>query len=185
MNFEESLKAVGLAEGPYSNDADDSGGETICGLARNKNPDLSIWQMLDTWKARGNTGAQLDKVARSNPEFMAIVKATYRGRYWQTIKADTLPALLRYPMFSCAVNCGYKVAIALLQKALGVKVDGIFGAQTYRALNATTSLDELLDKFYNYWATYYKNIAAKKTSQQKYLHGWLARIENVKQVNHI
>lgn len=183
MNFEESLKAVGLAEGAYTNDPRDSGGETICGLARNKNPDLKIWGVLDAWKKRGNSGAQLDKLARGNPEFMALVKATYRGAYWQSVRCDELPALLRYPMFSCCVNCGKIAATKILQRAAGVSVDGKLGNITLNAVRQAP-INDILEKFYMYWGQYYNDIVEIKPEKQVFLNGWHNRIENVKKTNH-
>lgn len=184
MTFEEALKLVGLAEGAYTNDPDDSGGETICGISRKNNPDSKIWEMIDTWKSRGTTDAKaLDKTARTNPEFMSMVEAIYRGKYWNACHCDKIHELYRYPMFSCAVNCGPSVAIALLQKALGIKTDGIYGIKTARAVYESIPT-ETLERFYNAWSEYYDKIVQKNPTNAKYLKGWKNRIANVKRDNH-
>lgn len=183
MKFEEALNLVGLAEGKYSNNPLDKGGETICGLARKKNPDLKIWEMIDTWKERGTTSADaLDKLAKNDPVFMGLVRATYRGRYWNPCKCDELPELWKYPVFSCSVNCGHKTAIQLLQKALGIKADGIYGGVTTMAVRLCNK-NEILDKFYELWSIYYDRIVEKYPSQKVFLNGWKNRIKNVKKDN--
>lgn len=182
MDFESALKLVGLAEGGYTNDPNDSGGETICGLARNKNPDLSIWQTVDEWKARGVTGDGLDKLARADIFFMQRVHAAYRGRYWVMAHCDDVPPLLRYPLFSCCVNCGAGVAVKLLQKAAGVKADGKFGPYTYKAV-WQTDVNILYNAFMANWRAFYRAVVREKPAKGMYLNGWLNRIDNVMRDN--
>lgn len=184
MQFDEALKLVGLAEGGYTNDPDDNGGETICGIARKKNPDALIWEMVDTWKARGNTDPKtLTKLAKNDTYFMNLVNAIYKGQYWDTCKCDLLPEIYRYPMFSCAVNCGHSKAISLLQEAMGIRADGIFGDQTRQSVVIAPKA-HTLERFYELWADYYDRLVLKYPKNQKFLKGWKNRIEQVKKDNH-
>ena len=43
------IDIVFKAEGFYSNDIDDSGGETLYGIARNKNPKWLGWKIVDEY----------------------------------------------------------------------------------------------------------------------------------------
>jgi lysozyme family protein len=183
MQFEKALKLVGLAEGGYSNNPLDLGGETICGIARNANPDWEGWGMIDLWKSRNAKGKDLEKIAKNDPKFMALVNALYRGKYWNAAQCPYLPELLKYPMFSCAVNCGYKVAIILLQRAAGVKDDGIFGRITRTTCNSLPPR-QLCETFYTKWKDYYQAIVRNKPNQQVFLKGWLNRVDNVRKDNY-
>ena len=183
MTFEEALKLVGLAEGEYTNDPTDSGGETICGISRKNNPDSKIWEMLDNWKERGNTPAQLDKIARGNHEFMALVNALYRGKYWNTVHCDEFDNLFRYPLFSCCVLCGITPTIKMFQRALGVKDDGKIGQETYKAARLEYK-NATLEKFYDEWHEYCDECVRKKPKNAKFIKGWHNRINNVKRDNH-
>lgn len=60
----------------------------------------------------------------------------YRSEYWEAVRADELPAPLRYPIFDAAVNSGSRQAILWLQQGLDVKTDGVIGAQTLAAIKA-------------------------------------------------
>lgn len=182
MQFEKALKLVGLAEGGYSNNPDDKGAETLCGVARNYNPDWAGWEMIDLWESRGKTGKDLEKLAKSDPHFMALVNALYRGKYWNKAQCPYVPELLKYPMFSCAVNCGHTMAIKLLQRAAGVKADGIFGKITRTTCN-TMPQKELCERFYGKWKDYYQAIVRNNPNQQVFLKGWLNRVDNVKKDN--
>lgn len=183
MNFTEAYNKVGLAEGKWSNHKNDKGGVTCCGIARAKNPDCSIWTYVDKLLSRGISLADAEKIARSDPYFMQLVEAFYRGKYWNIPKCDTLPALWRYPIFSCAVNCGEFKAIELLQKALGVEADGIFGPKTRYAVSHA-DINPTLTIFYQLWEKRYYEIVAKDPTQAVFLNGWLNRIKAVQKDNH-
>lgn len=183
MNFTEAYKRVGLAEGKWSNHPNDKGGLTCCGIARKKNPDSAIWPYVDKLLERGVSFAEAEKIARSDPHFMSLVEAFYRGKYWNIPKCDTLPALWRYPVFSCAVNCGEFKAIQLLQRALGVAADGIFGPKTrYAIIHADKQ--QVLNAFYTHWEKRYYQIVANDSTQSVFLNGWLNRIKAVQKDNH-
>lgn len=182
MNPEKAIKLVGIAEGKWTNDPRDSGGITACGLARNKNPDLDIWKTIDKYLNRGLSLAQIEKICRDDKSFMRQVYSIYVGRYWNTAHCDDMPKKLKYPVFSCSVNCGHMWAIKLLQRAAGIKSDGIFGRNTWLACKYQNT-NELCDKFYDCWIAYYKAIVKNNPKQQVFLKGWLNRIEQVKKDN--
>lgn len=183
MNFESALDCLFKAEGLYSNHKFDSGGITLAGLARNKNPDLKVWEYFDKYIERGNTPEQAAKLCMTNPETLDLIKATYRGRYWNPCECDKLPSIIRYPVFNCAVNCGHIQAGKFLQRAVGATVDGIIGRKT---INATilAKKQPLLDKFYAQWATFYDLIVQRKPEQKRFLNGWKNRIADVQKDNH-
>lgn len=57
----------------------------------------------------------------------------YRVDYWAPIKAEKLPAALRFHVFDAAVNSGPRQAAEWLQAAAGVAVDGVIGPRTLAA----------------------------------------------------
>lgn len=62
-------------------------------------------------------------------------KRIYRADYWGPAGCDSLPGPLRAPVFDIAVNSGPTMAIRLLQRAVGVKEDGVLGSVTIGAVN--------------------------------------------------
>lgn len=184
MKFEEALKLVGLAEGGYSNHPDDKGGETCMGISRVAHPDSEIWKMIDKWKERGNTNPkELTKLAKNDPHFVNLVNGIYRGLYWKPCRCEELPDLWRYPVFSCAVNCGSKTAIRLLQKIVGTTADGIYGGKTTQAVSIYVRKDLFVDKFCDLWCKYYDQIVKHNPKQEIFLRGWKNRVEDVKMDN--
>jgi lysozyme family protein len=111
MNFDEAFTKLLGHEGGYVNHPNDPGGETNWGVTKAVARDF------------GYTGSMRDL-----PRDTA--KRIYRVKYWDTVKADEMPAAVRYPLFDAAVNSGVGQAARWLQRALGVADDGKIGAIT-------------------------------------------------------
>jgi lysozyme family protein len=110
--FTHALQVVLSVEGGYVNNVRDPGGETNMGISHRAFPRLDIKNLtLDT------------------------VSQIYRTKYWNACRCDDLPDGLDLMVFDCAVNQGETgTAQKLLQKVLGVKQDGKFGAKTIAAV---------------------------------------------------
>jgi len=65
-----------------------------------------------------------------------LAQRIYKERYWDAVQAESLPADVRYIVFDGAVNSGVAQSAKWLQRACGVKDDGVVGPQTIRAANA-------------------------------------------------
>ncbi len=100
-------------------------------------------------------------------------QAIYKRDYWELVKADALPETIRFDMFDMAVNSGVGTAKLMLQKALGVKADGIMGPVTLKA--AFLSDPEMLDKRLSALRLLY--ICELKTFAD-FGRGWVRRIAN-------
>ncbi|MFC0282394.1 glycosyl hydrolase 108 family protein [Camelimonas abortus] len=61
------------------------------------------------------------------------MQAIYRQQYWEKIRGDDLPPGVDYVVFDGAVNSGVAQSAKWLQRALGVRVDGIIGNATIAA----------------------------------------------------
>lgn len=114
MTFDECFKLLIEHEGGFSDHADDPGGKTRYGITET------------VARANGYEGDM-----RELP--LDVAKAIYRARYWDAVKADQLPAGIRYFVFDAAVNSGVGQAARWLQKAAGVPADGVIGTQTIAA----------------------------------------------------
>lgn len=107
MSFERALEVVLSEEGGYVNNPADPGGETNFGISKRAYPDLDI-----------------KNVSRET------AASIYRQDYWLATRCDQLPPGLDLMVFDAAVNMGPKMAIRLLQGAVGAQVDGVMGVDT-------------------------------------------------------
>jgi lysozyme family protein len=118
MNFDAAFDLLLKHEGNFSDHAADPGGKTRFGITEAVAREVGY---------RG--------VMRELP--LDLAKRIYKVRYWDTVKAEQLPAAIRYTVFDAAVNSGPGQAVKWLQRALGVADDGVIGPKTIAAANAT------------------------------------------------
>ena len=111
MTFDDAIKRVLMHEGGYSDHAADPGGKTMYGITEAVAREVGY---------RGNM-AELP---------LDLAKRIYKERYWDAVRADELPASIRYLMLDAAVNSGPRQSILWLQRALGVTADGVLGPVT-------------------------------------------------------
>lgn len=184
MNFDKAFELIIVAEGGYVNDPKDSGGETILGVSRKAHPNWTGWKYVDIYKERGNGPKEITRISTDpRGEIWPLVKALYRGAYWNSCRCDDLPDLHRYPLFSCAINCGISSAAAFYQRALGVPDDGKIGLATIKAARNYRDQAGVLREFFEIWATHYDKIVERRPDQIKYLNGWKNRIKAVEKNN--
>ena len=117
MNFTTAFEKLLKHEGGYSDHKDDPGGKTRYGITEAVAREVGY---------RGNM--------RELP--LDLAQRIYKDRYWDAVQAEHLPADIRYAVFDAAVNSGVAQAAKWLQRACGVKDDGVIGPQTIRAANA-------------------------------------------------
>jgi lysozyme family protein len=150
MNFDRAFEIVVGHEGGYVNHPADPGGETKFGISKHAYPSLVISAVT-----------------------LEDAKAIYYRDYWQRVKCDELPDLLRYPMFDAAVNSGVERAVRWLQTAVGTTVDGVIGPKTIAA--AQTDQDRLFRKLMAVRLDFMTHLSAWPT----FGAGWARRIAAV------
>lgn len=120
-NFDQCFKWIMEHEGGFTDDSrlGDSGGMTTWGVTH------FDWSR---WTGKPATRAEMIKLKQSD------VKPLYKKFYWDFMKCDDLPSGLDYAIFDYGVNAGVYRAGKVLQRLLGVKVDGLIGKNTLAAL---------------------------------------------------
>lgn len=117
MNFGTAFDLLMTHEGGYSDHKSDPGGKTRYGVTE------------AVARANGYQGDMRDLP-------LDLAKIIYKGLYWDAVRADELPAPIRYAVFDAAVNSGTAQSIKWLQQALNVTADGKIGPKTLAAANA-------------------------------------------------
>ena len=104
---------------------------------------------------------------------LSDAKAIYKRDYWDKTQCDSLPSAINFDIFDTAVNSGVDRAIKLLQKSVGVEVDGIIGKDTLFAVNSINPLMVCI-RFNAYRLQFMTECSAWSTQGK----GWARRISN-------
>lgn len=155
--FEKAFQYIIANEGGYVFDKNDPGGKTKYGISQKAYPALNIKALT-----------------------LDAAKKIYFCDYWMKGKFEQIPdENVATQLFDFSVNLGIRAATIVLQRALrsvGVNVqeDGLFGPVTLSSA-IFSEPSTLLAAIKSEAAGYYRLIAAKNPSQQKFLNGWLNR----------
>lgn len=165
-------KLIGI-EGGYTNNPNDSGGQTIWGIT------------LATARKYGYNG-----LMSAMPRDQA--SRIYKQQYIVEPKIDKLWAIddrIAYEVFDTGVNCGPQRAIKFLQQGLNalnrggqdysdIALDGDIGPATLQALKTFLTLRKLegeivLLKILNVLqGAYYLNLAVARNKDEDFIFGW-------------
>ena len=162
--FERALAKVLVHEGGYVNHPKDPGGATNQGVTQ---------AVYDDY--RRNLGSKPQSVKLMST---AERDSIYRGRYWALIKGESLPPGVNYVVFDGAVNSGVAQSAKWLQRAVGVKADGVVGPATLLAVKSYPNHDELIRRICALRLVFLKRLKGWPTFGK----GWTDRVSDVRKV---
>ncbi len=99
--------------------------------------------------------------------------AIYRGGEWAKCRCEDLPEGFDVVVFDIAVNNGVGTAVRILQRAVGVDVDGFIGPKTIAA--AISGGRDALKRMLIARQSHYYDIVTWHPGDAKFLKGWLNR----------
>lgn len=171
--FDYAVNIILSHEGGYSNDPDDSGGETNFGITQSDL--LTYGKML-------KLPINVKDLTRNEAEVF------YKKFYWDKYNYNAINSLpIATKIFDMAVNMGAHEAHVLVQRALGrlgyfgynyLPVDGIIGAHTIGAINEECihcGEEELMKALITEAKIFYEYLVINKPHLKKFLNGWLER----------
>lgn len=150
------IKFVLDAEGGYTNDAADPGGETNFGIDKRSHPHVDIKHITEQQ-----------------------AKEIYWNEYWLKFGCDAFQAPAGEVYFDCCVNTGATQSNKFLQRAVGTEADGIIGPKTVASILAADP-KILANSIIDQRQRFYKNLAEKRPTLHKFLQGWTNRNNNLK-----
>ena len=167
-NCARSLKLVGLSEGGYTNHRLDRGswyGGDLVGT----NHGISAPVLAD-WRRRTPTRHQMRALTKTEADRI------YKEKYWDSVRGDYLPRGLDYAMFDYGVNSGPSQAIKALQRVIGAKPDGLFGAQTSKAIKRQNT-EIIILSLMNRRLSFLQRLKSWRTFGK----GWARRVNRVRE----
>lgn len=174
------LEELTRVEGEWSDDKDDSGGQTKWGVT------------LAVARAFGYKGDMRDLTKDQ-------AKEIFRQRYWYQphfSRVAQINEAIAEEMFEAGVNLGTGIAAGFLQRALNVlnrggtmypdiEADGLIGNMTLAALKeylanrGDDGVKVMLRMLNSYQAVRYTEIAEKRPKDEKFIYGWVLNRVNV------
>jgi lysozyme family protein len=113
------------------------------------------------------------------PGALSIAEGVYRDTYWNRFQGDNiLDDGVASCLLSFAINDGTSREVRMLQKGLGLTVDGAFGPQTLAATNAAAP-QPLAAALRSAQAAFYEELALTRADIAAVLPGLLARARRV------
>lgn len=156
-NFDKSLALILKHEGLYIDHPQDPGGATMKGI--------TLATFTD-FKGRAMSKEELRAISDAD------VRAIYKSRYWDAVRADELKPGVDLLAFDMAVNKGVGRAAKLMQRAAGVAEDGALGPKSMAAINALDAAD-FIAKVSEARRDFYKSLKTFPTFGK----GWLRRVD--------
>ncbi len=197
--FKIAYEATMNAEGLYSLDPRDRGGETWKGIARKMNPDWEGWLIVDMIKRSVNKN-DLEKMLRSDEELEDLTQEFYRAQYWDRMAGDVIKDQeIANELFDTGVNQGVIKAVKYFQEALNllnsnqnhysdILVDGHIGPFTLKAYSdymftanfpgrsPVRNIRTLLKVLNGLQFEQYIEICELNPGQEVYFYGWVNRV---------
>jgi lysozyme family protein len=173
-HFDKAINTVLKHEGLFSNDPSDPGGATKYGISL---------RFLRTLEGLGDVDNDGD-IDVNDIMKMSLQDAIgiYKSQWWDKYRyEEILDISLATKVLDLSVNMGASQAHKLVQKALGLKADGVLGDKSIAALNNEEHPANALTRIAEEAARFY--IAVTKTRIKKYgleegfkyLFGWIRR----------
>jgi lysozyme family protein len=123
MTVDEIIETIVTTEGGYADRKTDRGGCTKWGITK---------AALALWRGRDVTCAEIKALPRDE------AKRIYLRQYVTDPRFDQIPdEKLRLVVIDYGVHSGQATAAKVLQRAVGVKADGVVGAKTLAAIEAS------------------------------------------------
>ena len=156
-NFDKSLALILKHEGLYIDHPQDPGGATMKGITL---------ATFTEFKGRAMSKEELRAISDAD------VRAIYKSRYWDAVRADELKPGVDLLAFDMAVNKGVGRAAKLMQRGAGVTEDGALGPKSMAAINALDAAD-IIAKVSEARRDFYKSLKTFPTFGK----GWLRRVD--------
>ncbi|MFG1173024.1 type VI secretion system tip protein VgrG, partial [Erwiniaceae bacterium CAU 1747] len=170
-SFSKISKRILQHEGGYVNNKSDNGGPTNRGIS------WKIWRKY----AQEDLGVKptLDNLKSLSEEQAEII---YRKRYWEPSGFNNVNdpklALMTYDWTITSGGAGKEIQRVLHNEyGKDIAIDGRIGPKSIEAMNSITDSEGLTKRIAEVRKDYYKRLADKDPSQEKFLGGWLNRVK--------
>ncbi|WP_026465062.1 glycoside hydrolase family 108 protein [Adhaeribacter aquaticus] len=180
-NFLLAYNITKKAEGGWSDNPKDRGGQTWKGVARNMHPKWKGWELVDNAKKKPGFPTSLYKLV----DLQKLVLKFYKIHFWDVNLLDQVQNQeVANEIFDTGVNMGPGVPVRFVQRAINflnkggqlapnLKVDGVCGPATVAAINQYPYPTRLLKTLNGLQVARYVEIVEKDPTQEVFANGWI------------
>lgn len=185
-DFLKAHKIVMINEGGYSNNPNDRGQETFCGISRKNFPDWDGWDIVDKYKL--TNAATFPAILETDPSLKEMIVTFYRAYFWDGLRLGEIESQeIATELYDTAVNAGRFIAGCFLQKALNVlnrnqkdykdlPTTGMIGPLTLAALQSQKNTKNVLKILNCLQGARYVEICLANPTQEQFISSWLSRV---------
>lgn len=186
--FNIAYRKTNIAEGKYSNNAKDRGGETYKGIARRFHRFWKGWEIIDSHKKNCSSIEELNRVLEADQNLQRDIYLFYMQNYWDALKLSLIKEQdLADLLYDVAVNMGVLTAAEYFQRAINllnrneefykdIKVDKSIGPKTLEAYEkARKQIDRLIVIVATLRGYKYIEIMERDPEQEIFV-GWFERV---------
>ena len=170
-NWDKSFDLVIAHEGGFTNDQRDKGNH----LADGREGCTMLGCTQANWESYIGKKVTQDDMKKLTKD---DIKPLYKKNYFDAVMGDLLPSGLDYAAFDFAINAGSNASRKMVQIAVGVNNDGIFGPATLKAIQNADAKD-VLGRFTSAKIKFYQSLS----NFEVYGKGWLKRCADVQQID--
>lgn len=152
-------------------------GYTFSGIYESANPDWKGWDIIKRYIKNCANLRKAGFQAYKDEVLRGLTKEFYKTAFWEKMRLDELKnERIADLIFKFAVNTGIKRAVRYAQLAADVRIDGIVGINTLKALNSIDTA--IFEKRYkNSFKRFYEKLARNNPDKySKFLKGWQNRV---------
>lgn len=182
------IKNILKKEGPYSNDSNDLGGETVYGVTRKYSGDSEIWPIVDRYKEKFSGNELADAISK-DVTIVTVVTLIY-SHLWNDYNLNKYPIEFSHCLFDMMIHLGKQPSIKMLQKTLNslnyndkfgedLPITGNFGNMTKARINQifkdSKNIKIVIRLLFAQKYCHYLDLVNNKKSQRKFIRGWMTR----------
>lgn len=156
------------SKGGVSEDPDDTGGFTVCGIT---------YETYRTY-CKVNRKADPTKEQMRAQLTYAVWYDVLKTRFWDKCQGDNIKSQsVAHIVVDWFWGSGF-AGLKSLQKCLSLTADGIVGPKTLATLNGANAKG-IFDHIKDARVKYYNSIVEKRPTNKKFLKGWMNRLNDI------
>ena len=169
----------------------DSGGETLFGVARNKNPQWPGWNRVDGFAQQYGRGTKAFIQAVNNDQSLySMAMEFFYETFWKGVRGDELPDVddgygIGLIAYDVAINSGPSRSIKMMQSIVGQTPTGRMDDQLVSSIaeRFNENPDSVMEDFIKERCDFYVYLANKDPIHgEPNLAGWMNRLASISEL---